>query len=341
MLVVMNLDATEEQIKAVEERILSFGLGAHLSRGAERTIIGAVGKKMGMEKGVLETLAGVSEILLISKPYKLVSREFKQEDTIVQVGENILIGGHNPAVIMAGPCSIENKEHILEVAREAKKAGANMLRGGAFKPRTSPYSFQGLGIEGLKYLAEARAETQLPIITEVMNTRDVEIVSEYADMLQIGTRNMQNFDLLKEAGNSNKPVLLKRGFSATFEEWLLAAEYIYAQGNKQVVLCERGIRTMETYTRNTLDISAIPVIKKLSHLPIIIDPSHSVGRWYLVSSVSRASIAAGANGLLIEVHNEPDKALSDGPQSLKYDNFRKLMFEIKLIEKVLHENNIF
>ncbi|MBU0581071.1 MAG: 3-deoxy-7-phosphoheptulonate synthase [Candidatus Margulisbacteria bacterium] len=340
MLIVMRSDATPEQIKVVEEKVKSFGLGVHQSKGAERTVIGAIGKKVGIEKGILETLPGVSEIIPISKPYKVVSREFQQDDSVIIVAGNIKIGGKNPIITMAGPCSVESREQILEIAHEVKKAGAKMLRGGAFKPRTSPYAFQGLGEEGLKYLAEARKETGLAVVTEVMDTRDVELVAKYADMLQIGARNMQNFNLLKEVGKTNKPVFLKRGPSATIEEWLMAAEYVCSEGNKQVVLCERGIRTIENYTRNTLDISAVPVIKKLSHLPIVIDPSHGVGRWDLVPAMARAAVAAGAHGLMVEVHNEPDKATSDGGQSLKYEKFSKMMKEIKIIEKAMRDNEI-
>jgi 3-deoxy-7-phosphoheptulonate synthase len=340
MLVVMRSDANEEQIKTVVEKIKSFGLGAHLSQGAERTVIGAIGAKVGLEKSILETLPGVSEIIPISKPYKVVSREFQEKDSVITLGGKVKIGGDSPVVIMAGPCAVENKERLLDIARAVKKAGAHCLRGGAYKPRTSPYSFQGLGEEGLKYLAEAREKTGLPIVTEVMDARDIELVARYADVMQVGARNMQNFTLLKEIGRTKKPVMLKRGPSATMEEWLMAAEYICSEGNHQVILCERGIRTIENYTRNTLDISAVPVIKKLSHLPIVIDPSHGVGRWDLVIPMARAAVAAGAHGLMVEVHNEPDKAASDGGQSLKYDNFELMMNQVKAIEKVMRENGI-
>ncbi len=340
MLIVMRSDATQEQIQGVVDKIKSFGLGAHMSQGAERAVIGAIGSKVGVERGLLETLPGVSEIIPISKPYKVVSREFQQKDSVVTVGGTVAIGGTAPVAVIAGPCAVESREQIIEIAREVKKAGAHILRGGAYKPRTSPYSFQGLGEEGLKFLAEARKETGLPVVTEVMDTRDVALVAKYADMLQIGARNMQNFNLLKEVGRTKKPVLLKRGPSATFEEWLMAAEYVCSEGNLQVVLCERGIRTMENYTRNTLDVSAVPVIKKLSHLPIVIDPSHGVGRWDLVTQMARASVAAGAHGLAVEVHNQPEKAASDGGQSLKYDNFQIMMDQVRAIEKVMKEHGI-
>ena len=268
-------------------------------------------------------MPGVGEVIRVSKPYKLAGRDFHPDESVIKIGD-VSIGG-NEMVVMAGPCAVEDRQQILDTARIAKASGARILRGGAFKPRSSPYSFRGLGEEGLRLLSEARDETGLPIITEVMNSNDVELVERHADILQIGARNVQNFNLLDVVGQIRKPVLLKRGFSTSYEEWLLSAEYIIAGGNHQVILCERGIRTFETYTRNTLDLEAIPVIKKLSHLPIVVDPSHATGRWDLVTPMALAAVAAGAHGLLIEVHPNPDKALSDGPQSLNFDNFQRLM----------------
>jgi 3-deoxy-7-phosphoheptulonate synthase len=335
MIIIMRPDANDEQINHVAEKLKKLGFGVHLSKGTERTVIGAIGDKTSIQLEALQMLPGVSEIVPIRKPYKLVSREFKLEDTIVKIGDKVAVGAGKPIVVIAGPCSVEGKEEILEVAREVKKAGAVALRGGAFKPRTSPYSFQGLGEEGLKYLQEAREKTGLPVVTEALDTRDVPLVAKYADVIQIGARNMQNFNLLREAGKTGKPVLLKRGAGATIEELLMSAEYILSEGNRQVILCERGIRTLETYTRNTLDLSAVPVIKKLSHLPVIVDPSHGTGKWDLVPAMAKAAIAAGADGLIIEVHPHPDEALSDGPQSLKPDTFGQLMSELKLIAQAV------
>jgi len=277
-------------------------------------------------RDVLELLPGVEEVIPISKPYKLSSREFQHEDTRIKVG-NVVIGGEE-LVIIAGPCAVETENQVLATAKAVKDAGANILRGGAFKPSTSPYQFRGLGKEGLEILALARAETGLPLITEVLTPHDVDLVAKYADILQVGARNMQNFTLLDEVGKLKKPVMLKRGMSATIQEWLLSAEYILSQGNRQVMLCERGIRTFETYTRNTLDISAIPVVKKLSHLPVIADPSHGTGKWYLVAPLALAAVAAGADGLMVEVHPNPDQALKDGAQSLTFDNFEQLMAQL-------------
>lgn len=323
MIVVMRVDATEKQITAVMERIRAAGLKEHLSHGVERSIIGVLGQMYPELKDTLEVLPGVDEVIRVSKPYKLSSREFHPEDTKVKVG-GVTIGGEE-VVVIAGPCAVESEKQLFETAIAVKAAGASILRGGAFKPSTSPYSFRGLGKKGLELLAQMKAETGLPVITEVMSVRDVDMVAKYADILQIGARNMQNFYLLEEAGKTGKPIMLKRGLSATIEEWLLAAEYILAQGNKQVVLCERGIRTFETYTRNTLDVSAIPVIEKVSHLPIIADPSHGTGKWHLVTPMALAAVAAGADGIMVEVHPNPDSALKDGAQSLNFDNFRKLM----------------
>jgi len=323
----MRFGSGDEEIAKVVERIEVAGLKAHLSQGAERVIIGVLGQTFPELRDMLETLPGVDEVIPVSKPYKLCSREFHPQDTIVQVGD-IAIGG-DEIVVMAGPCAVENEQQLLETARAVKAAGATILRGGAFKPSTSPYHFRGLGKQGLELLAQIKKETGLPIITEVMSLRDVDMVASYADIIQIGTRNMQNFSLLEEVGKAGKPVLLKRGISATVQEWLLAAEYILSQGNQQLMLCERGIRTFETYTRNTMDISAIPIIEKVSHLPIIADPSHGTGKWYLVPPLALAAIAAGADGLIIEVHPNPDSALKDGPQSLTFNNFDQLMSQLK------------
>lgn len=336
MIVVMRSDASEEQIGHVVEKLKKLGFGVHVSRGIERTVIGAIGEeRMSVKLETVQMLPGVSEIVPIQKPYKLVSREFIAEDTVVGVTSSLFIGAGKPVAVIAGPCSVESREQILEVAEKVKRAGAVALRGGAFKPRTSPYSFQGLGEEGLKLLKEAKEKTGLPIVTEVLDVRDVTLITRYADVIQIGARNMQNFTLLREVGKTGKPVLLKRGAGSTIEELLMSAEYILSEGNRNVILCERGIRTLETYTRNTLDLSAVPVIKKLSHLPVIVDPSHGTGKWDLVPAMAKAAVAAGADGLLIEVHPCPDEALSDGPQSLKPDTFARLMEELKLIAQAV------
>jgi len=336
MLIVMKTGASEKELDDVLGRITQSGFSGHVSKGVERTVIGVVGQTYPELREIFETLPGVEQVIPISKPYKLASREFQPQNTIVRVGD-INIGG-DELVVIAGPCAVESEEQVLETARAVKAAGADILRGGAFKPSTSPYHFRGLGPEGLEFLSCARAETGLAIITEVMAPQDVELVSRYADILQVGTRNMQNFVLLDEVGRARKPVLLKRGLSATIQEWLLSAEYILAQGNRQLMLCERGIRTFETYTRNTMDISAIPAIKKLSHLPIIADPSHGTGKWELVSPLALAAAAAGADGLMIEVHPNPDKALKDGPQSLNLDNFELLMSRLVLLATALGRN---
>lgn len=325
MIVVMRRDVGEKEIAAVIARVEGAGMKPHLSRGVERTIIGVLGDvaTKPLLRETLERVPGVAEVVVISKPYKLSGREFQPEPTQIQVG-SVLIGGPE-LVVMAGPCAAESEEQVLATARAVKAAGATILRGGAYKPSTSPYQFRGLGPEGLKMLARASEETGLPLITEVMAPHDVELVASYADILQIGTRNMQNFSLLDEVGQIQKPVLLKRGMSATVQEWLLAAEYVLSQGNRQLMLCERGIRTFETYTRNTMDISSIPIIKKESHLPIIADPSHGTGKWDLVTPLALAAVAAGADGLLIEVHPNPQMALKDGAQSLNFENFQSLM----------------
>jgi len=335
MIIIMRPDATDDEISHVAEKLKQHGFGVHLSKGVERTVIGAIGDKSAISIEAIEMLPGVSEIVPIRKPYKLVSREFKAEDTVVGINEKIKIGGKNRVAVIAGPCSVESEEQILEVAEAVKKAGAVLLRGGAFKPRTSPYSFQGLGEEGLKFLAKAKKKTGLPIVTELMDPRDKDIVKKYADVIQIGARNMQNFPLLKEVGKMKKPVLLKRGPGATIEDLLMSAEYILSEGNKNVILCERGIKTHETYTRNTLDLSAISVIKDHSHLPVIVDPSHGTGKWKYVAPMALAAVAGGADGLMIEVHQKPEEALSDGPQSLRPDKFAELMKQLKAVAKAV------
>jgi 3-deoxy-7-phosphoheptulonate synthase len=326
MIVVMKTGSSQDEIRRVVDRIEVGGLKAHVSQGIEHTVVGVLGQTFPELRDALELLPGVEQVIPVSKPYKLASREFHPQDTIVELN-GVTIGG-NGIVVMAGPCAVESEEQLLSTARAVKAAGATVLRGGAFKPRTSPYQFRGLGESGLAMLAQAGQETQMPIITEVMATEHVGLVAKYADILQIGARNMQNFILLDEVGKTKKPVLLKRGLSSNIQEWLLAAEYILAQGNEQVILCERGIRTFENYTRNTMDVSAIPIIEKVSHLPIIADPSHATGKWYLVLPLALAAVAAGADGLLIEVHPNPDMALADGPQSLTFDNFRLLMAQL-------------
>ncbi len=323
MIVVMRVGSTEIDIDGVLKRLKELGFKGSLSRGEERTVVGVVGQVYPELADELAVLPGVADVVRVSRPYKLTSREFKPDDTVVRVG-GVAIGGGN-TVVMAGQCSVDTEEQVMATARLVKEAGAHILRGGAFKPRTSPYAFRGLGEKGLQILAAARDETGLPIISEVMDPRDVELVTRYADILQIGSRNMQNFSLLDEVGRCGKPVMLKRGMWAPLQEWLLAAEYILAEGNDQVILCERGIRTFETDTRFTMDLSAIPLAKRLSHLPIIGDPSHATGRWYLVEPMAMASVAVGADGLMVEVHPSPDHALSDGAQSLTFDNFRQLM----------------
>lgn len=329
MVIVMRHGATEEEVQQVVERLEGAGFQAHLSRGVERTIIGVVGDKTRFNCEALEVLPGVEKIVPILEPYKLASRTFKPEDTVVQVGEHAIGGG--TFHIMAGPCAVESEEQLMEAAWAVKEAGDTFLRGGAYKPRTSPYSFQGLEEEGLKMLARAREATGLYIVTEVMDSRSLPLVAEYADVLQIGARNMQNFSLLKEVARTDKPVLLKRSPSATIEEWLLAAEYILAGNNPRVILCERGIRTFENYTRNTLDLAAVPVLKHLTHLPVIVDPSHAIGKWRFVPPMAVAALAAGADGLLVEVHPNPSQALCDGPQSLTPDNFAKMVERIKML----------
>ena len=333
MIIVMSPTSTKENLEKVEQKITQAGLKYHLSTGAERTIVGVIGDKKIIAGLQMNSLDGVEKTVRITEKYKLVSREFKPEDTVIDVG-GVKIGAGR-LTVMAGPCAVESVEQLREAAECVKKYGAKFLRGGAFKPRTSPYDFQGLAEDGLKMLREAADETGLKVVTEIVNINDVELITKYADMIQIGARNMQNFQLLKEVGKVHTPVLLKRGLSATISEWLNAAEYIMAGGNDNVVFCERGIRTYETYTRNTLDLSAVAAVKEISHLPIIVDPSHGTGRWQMVPAMARAAIAAGADGLIIEVHPHPEVALSDGDQSLTPENFRKTMEEVRDIARFM------
>ena len=336
MIIIMKKNATDAQVDRIVEWIESVGYSAHLSRGVERTIVGAVGDDRGKAQlKSAEFLPGVDKVMPILKPYKLASREVREGDTVIRVGD-LAIGGPD-FIVMAGPCSVESEEQLMASAYVAKKAGAHILRGGAFKPRTSPYSFQGMAEEGLKLLKKVRERTGLPVVTEVMSTADVDLVESYADILQIGARNVQNFALLKEVGRAKKPVLLKRGLMTTIEELLMSAEYILSAGNEQVILCERGIRTFETATRNTLDISAVPVLKELTHLPVIIDPSHAAGYSRYVIPLTRAAVAVGADGLIVEVHPEPEKAFSDGAQSLRPEQFYQMMEEVRVMEKIMRE----
>ncbi|MBI3087785.1 MAG: 3-deoxy-7-phosphoheptulonate synthase [Candidatus Omnitrophica bacterium] len=331
MIIVLKANATKKQVDHVVEKIKALGLKAMVSRGVERTIIGVIGPEDALRVQPLEVFPGVEKVLPVLKPYKLVSREFKPEGSVIDVG-GVKIGGKG-LVLMAGPCSVEGRQMLMTTAKAVKQAGAQVLRGGAFKPRTSPYSFQGLGEEGLKYLRDVGQATGMKVVTELMDVRHIALVEKYADIVQIGARNMQNFELLKEAGQSQKPVLLKRGLSATITEFLLAAEYIVSQGNFNVILCERGIRSFEEQTRFTLDLAAVPVIKKLSHLPIIVDPSHGTGLWDYVEPMAKAAVAAGADGLMIEVHPNPETALSDGPQSLLPERFAGLVREVRKVAK--------
>jgi 3-deoxy-7-phosphoheptulonate synthase len=326
MIVVMNTHSGSTEVDHVLTRLKELGLTGHLSQGEERCVIGVVGHTFPELRDMLEGLPGVEEVVPISKPYKLTGREFQPADTVFQVGD-VRIGG-GETVVMAGPCAIESEDQLLRTAEAVRAAGAHILRGGAFKPRTSPYTFRGLEEEGLKYLAKAREATGMPVITEVMSAEDVPLVAEYADILQIGARNMQNFFLLDAAGRARRPVLLKRGLSATLQEWLLAAEYILAQGNPNVILCERGIRTFETYTRNTMDLAAVPLVHHLSHLPVIVDPSHATGKRWLVAPLAMGGVAVGADGVMVEVHPDPDAALSDAEQQLTFDQFRAMMSQL-------------
>jgi len=338
MVIIMNVDATEENIKEVIAVIEGAGLQAKVMEGSQQKIVGVIGDKTRLASVPIDALDGVEKSVEISKSYKLASREFHPANSVIDVA-GVKIGDGNP-VVMAGPCAVESKEQLFEAADIVKKASAQFLRGGAYKPRTSPYAFQGLEVEGLKYLAEARERTGLRVVTEVTTVEAIERVVEYADMLQIGARNMQNFGLLKEVGKCGKPVLLKRGLAATIDEWLNAAEYIMNAGNPNVVLCERGIRTYETYTRNTLDLSAVAAVKHLSHLPIIVDPSHGTGKWRMVKPMAFAAIAAGADGLMMEVHPNPAKALSDGPQSLTPENYNEVMRGVQKISAFMKAEKI-
>ncbi len=333
MLVVMDAAASAEDVRRVVEAIEGLGLQAHPIPGAQRTAIGITGNRGSVETAAFENLPGVAEVIPVSAPYKLVSREAKRENTVVSVG-GVAVGGPG-LVVVAGPCAVESESQALEIGHKVRQAGATLYRGGAFKPRTSPYSFQGLGPEGLRILAKVRQETGLPIVTEVLDTETAELVAEHADCLQIGARNMQNFSLLKKVGRLRKPVLLKRGMSATIEELLLSAEYLLAEGNYDVILCERGVRTFADHTRNTLDLSAIPYVQRISHLPILVDPSHGTGKRQKVLPLSRAAVAVGADGLLVEVHPRPEVALSDGPQAILPEMFAELMGQVRMLAPVV------
>ena len=335
MLVVMKAQATAEQIQAVCEYIEQLGFRAHPLPGAQRTAIGITGNQGEVERGSIEDLSGVAEVIRVSKPYKLASRDVKEEDTVIQFpGTNASIGGADLAIV-AGPCSVESREQAFEIAEQVSAAGAQFFRGGAYKPRTSPYAFQGLGLEALSIMAEIRERYGLRIITEAIDSETLELVAEWADVIQIGARNMQNFSLLKKAGKLRKPVLLKRGLSATLDEFLMSAEYIMSEGNYQVILCERGVRTFADHTRNTLDLSIVPAVQRLSHLPILVDPSHGTGKRDSVLPMARAAVATGCDGIQVEVHNHPEKALSDGPQSIYPDQFVRMMDEIEQIAPVV------
>ena len=336
MIIIMEPEASDGQINKVIDHVHHLGMKTVVNRGVVQTVIAAIGETSKYSTDQFEILDGVRKVERIQVPFKLASRDSYHGDTIVTVGKDVKFGGNNLPVIIAGPCSVESEEVLLSIAKIAKECGAKMLRGGAFKPRTGPRAFEGLGKLGLEFLATARKETGLAVVTEIMDTRDLDLICEFTDMLQVGARNMQNFSLLNEIGKTKKPVLLKRGLSATIEEWLLAAERIMDKGNTQIVMCERGIRTFDNkYTRNTSDIAAIPVIKRLSHLPIIFDPSHATGKWNLVSPLAKAALVAGAHGLIIEVHPDPEKALSDGPQTLNFENFKKLSEDIKSLTPLL------
>ncbi|HET6372075.1 MAG TPA: 3-deoxy-7-phosphoheptulonate synthase [Candidatus Polarisedimenticolia bacterium] len=329
MLIVMEQGISDEQVSKVVEKVESLGFKAHPIPGALRTAIGITGNSGPLDPALFEMLPGVIRAIPVTQPFKLVSREVKHEDTVIEIAGRVVGGGQ--FTVIAGPCAVESLEQTLSIARSVKKAGAHFLRGGAFKPRTSPYSFQGLGEEGLKILSRARQETGLPIVTEALDTDTVDLVAEYADVVQIGARNMQNFSLLKRVGRTRRPVLLKRGMSATIDELLMSAEYIAAEGNYQIILCERGVRTFSNHTRNTLDLSSVPAVKGMSHLPMFVDPSHGTGRRDKVAPLARAGVAVGADGVIIEVHDQPERALSDGPQALYPDQFEQLMTEIRAI----------
>ena len=334
MIIVLKQHSGQKEIDRVENLIKTKGLDAHIVKGAGQTIIGCIGDTSRIDAKLFEVNPYVDKVIHVQEPYKLANRAFHPEDTVVDVS-GVKVGSGNMAYI-AGPCSVETYEQVLSIAKDIKAAGANMLRGGAFKPRTSPYSFQGLGPEGLDILCAVKEEVGLPIVTELMSPEYLDVFNEKVDLIQIGARNMQNFDLLKQLGQVDRPILLKRGLNATYEEWIMSAEYIMASGNENVILCERGIRTFETYTRNTLDLQSVPVLRKLTHLPVIIDPSHAGGKWWLVDSMAKASVAAGADGLMIEVHNNPESALCDGAQSLKPEKYSELLKDVKQIADIIH-----
>ena len=334
MIIVLKQHSGQKEIDRVENLIKTKGLDTHIVKGAGQTIIGCIGDTSRIDAKLFEVNPYVDKVIHVQEPYKLANRAFHPEDTVVDVS-GVKVGSGNMAYI-AGPCSVETYEQVLSIAKDIKAAGANMLRGGAFKPRTSPYSFQGLGPEGLDILCAVKEEVGLPIVTELMSPEYLDVFNEKVDLIQIGARNMQNFDLLKQLGQVDRPILLKRGLNATYEEWIMSAEYIMASGNENVILCERGIRTFETYTRNTLDLQSVPVLRKLTHLPVIIDPSHAGGKWWLVDSMAKASVAAGADGLMIEVHNDPEAALCDGAQSLKPEKYSELLKDVKQIADIIH-----
>ncbi|MDT8395722.1 MAG: 3-deoxy-7-phosphoheptulonate synthase [bacterium] len=333
MIIVLKPGSTQKDVDHITQKLNERGLKVHISQGEERTIIGAIGDERILRETSLAAYQAVEKVLPILKPFKLASRDFRKENTVIKVGD-VTIGG-NAVIVIGGPCSVETRDGLLKVARSVKASGGHLLRGGAFKPRSSPYAFQGLGEEGLKYLAEAREETGLGVVTELMDPRDAELVGRYADIIQIGARNMSNFTLLKEVGKLKKPILLKRGLSSTVKEWLMSAEYILDEGNREIILCERGVRTFETETRNTLDLSCVPLVKSMSHLPIIVDPSHAVGRADLVAPMCMAALAAGTDGLLIEVHENPEEAFCDGPQSLRLEQFAELMDSLRSLASAL------
>ena len=333
MIIVLKPRATKDDLSRVEQLIKRKGLDTHVVEGAEMTIIGCIGDTTQVDPKLFEVDKAVDKVMHVQEPYKLANRAFHPEDSVVDVSGVKVGGGH--LALIAGPCSVESFDQVLEIAKAAKASGANLLRGGAFKPRTSPYSFQGLGLEGLDILCEAKAATGLPIVTELMSPQYLDVFNEKVDLIQIGARNMQNFDLLKQLGQLDRPILLKRGLNATYEEWIMSAEYIMAAGNENVILCERGIRTFETYTRNTLDLQSIPVLRRLTHLPVVVDPSHAGGKWWLVEPMAKAAIAAGADGLMVEVHNDPECALCDGAQSLKPAKYDTLIKEVSQIAKVI------
>ncbi len=330
MIITLKKDVTKPQTDSILKKIKELGFSPHLTHGKDMTIVGVIGENAILTRDIFEAMQGVEVVAPISKPYKLVSREFKKENTVIDIGRGVSIGGER-IIVMAGPCSVDTKERLLHTAEAVKEGGARVLRGGAFKPRTSPYAFQGHGEKALRFLSDARKLTNLPVVTEVMNVNDVKLVEEYADIIQVGARNIQNFDLLKAVGKTKKPVLLKRGMSTTIQEWLLSAEYVMSNGNYHVILCERGIRTFETATRFTMDLNAVPVLRHLTHLPIIVDPSHGVGIREYIPALAKAAVAVGADGLILEVHPKPEEALSDGPQSLLPDQFAKLMGELRAI----------